>query len=145
DADIVLLDPLGRLDRRLTLEAAPRLDHVEGVQADEHAARDLERADRDAEDLEDHAATQGERDERDRAGPRPAAREHLPLRRGVAHGHGEEGWNDRERIHDEQDRREDQDEPDRPRPPWTAGGIEPTRASTSGISVNTTLHPAARR
>src|SRR5258705_5513745 len=246
DTDVVLLDPLCRLDSGLALLAAARLDHVEGVEANEHTPRDFERADGDAEDLEDDAAARGERDERDRAGPRPSAREHAPLLRRVAHRHRQERGDDRERIHDEQDRREDQDELDRPlghrtarsspvrmrrifavgagrsrswartrlylpaskrivrglpsrttstttsalrlivrtaavtsvpsmtgrrlirtssspvrrparsaalpgaatarqRPPCTAGGIEPTRASTSGASVNTTSQPAERR
>src|SRR6267378_7236083 len=247
DTDVVLLNSLGGLDRRLALLAAPSLDHVEGVQADEHAARDLERADCDAEDLEDDAAARRERDERNGAGPRTAPCEHAPLLGRVAHGHRQERGDDREWIHDEQDRREDQDQLDRPlshravpptrparmrrifavgaatsrscartrlyvpaenlivrnrpsrttstttgapgptaraaavtsvpsmmgrplirtssspvrspapsaalpgaatarqRPPWTAGGIEPMRASTSGVSVNTTFHPAAWR
>src|SRR5437667_667521 len=251
DADVVLLDSFRRLDRRLALLAAARLHHVERIQADEHAARDLEGADGDSEDLEDDAAAQRERDERDRAGPRPAPREHAPLFRRIADRHREERGDDRERIHDEEDRREYQDELDRPlahraarssparmrrifavwvgrsrscartrlyvpaenrivsgwpsrttsttttaprriartaavtsvpsmmgrplmrtssspvrspppappaasaalpgattarqQPPCTAGGIEPMRASTAGVSVNTTFHPAARR
>src|SRR5258705_11235275 len=114
DTDVVLLDPLCRLDSGLALLAAARLDHVEGVEANEHTPRDFERADGDAEDLEDDAAARGERDERDRAGPRPSARDHAPLLRRGAHRHRQERGDDRVRIHDEQDRREDQDELDRP-------------------------------
>src|SRR5258708_13354157 len=58
DAYVLALDALGRFGRCLLLRAALRLYHVEGAQADENAARDLERADRDAKQLEDQTAAQ---------------------------------------------------------------------------------------
>src|SRR5438270_2881265 len=139
DPDVIFFDSLGGLNRRLALLAAPRLDHVEGVEADEHAARDLECADRNAEDLEDDAAARRERDERNRAGPRPAPREHAPLLGRVADGHRQEGGDDRERIHDKQDRREDQDQLDRPLghgtvPPTKPARIRPIFAVCAGTS-----------
>src|SRR5437879_4741406 len=108
DADVLLRGALGLLGGGLALAAAPRLHHVEGIEADEHAAGDLERADGDAEQLEDEAAAQREQRERDRACPRPAAREYAPHRGAVPLGHGEKTGDDREGIDDEEDGCEDE-------------------------------------
>src|SRR2546427_9350179 len=41
DADVFFLDPLGLLHRRLPLLAAPRLDHVERVEAEDRKSTRL--------------------------------------------------------------------------------------------------------
>src|SRR5262249_52835613 len=112
DADVFLLNAFRRLDGGLALLAAPRLHHIERVETDQHPTCDLEGADRDAEDLEDEAATQREHDERNRARPRAAPGKHAALRRGIARRHREKSRDDRERIHDEEDRGEDEQQLD---------------------------------
>src|SRR6267378_3401122 len=110
DTHVLLLDPLGFLDRRLPLLTAARLDHVERVEADQDAAGDLEGPDGDAEQTENEAAAQGERRQRD--GARPGAPlGHEPAYLGWVPGrHGEERRNRGEGIDDEQDRREDEEQ-----------------------------------
>src|SRR3989442_661391 len=108
DADVLLRGALGLLGRGFALAAAARLDHVEGVQPDQHAAGDLERPDGDAEELEDEAAAEGEQGEGDGARPRAAAGEHAPHRGAVPLRHGEEAGDDGEGIDDEEDRGEDE-------------------------------------
>src|SRR3989442_1549063 len=73
DADVLLLHALRLLRRRFLLLAAPRLHHVERVESDQDPARDLERADRDAEQPENQAAAQRECRQCDRARPGTAA------------------------------------------------------------------------
>src|SRR5205085_12691542 len=113
DTDVFFLDAFRGFDRRLTLLAPPGLHHVEGVETDQHAACDLEGADRDSEDPEDHAAAQREGGERDCACPRTTPGEDATLLRSVARGHGEKCRNDGERVNDEEDRGEDQYQLDR--------------------------------
>src|SRR4029077_976001 len=110
DPHIFLLNCLRLFDRRFLLLAAARLDHVERVQADQHAARDLERCNRDAEQTEDEAATESERRQGDQARPGASASHEATRFRRIARSHGEERWYGREGIDDEQDRRENQEQ-----------------------------------
>jgi hypothetical protein len=71
------------------LLAATRLHHVERVQPDQHAARDLEGAEGDAEQAEDQAAAQRERRQRDGAGPRAPPRHETSHLGWVARRHRE--------------------------------------------------------
>src|SRR5262245_13913772 len=110
NADVVFLIAFSGLDWGLALLAAARLHHVERIQAHEHAASDLECPDGDPEDPEDYAAAQGERRERNGAGPRAPPREHAALLRRVACRHRKEGGDDCERVDDEENRRENQEQ-----------------------------------
>src|SRR5258708_7393839 len=110
DAHVLALDALGGFERGLLLPAALPLYHVEGAQADENAARDFERADRDAEQLEDQTAAQREDHEHDRGRDGAAPRHHAPGGRVVLGGHGQKRRDHGERVHDEKDRCEDEEQ-----------------------------------
>src|SRR2546430_13789491 len=123
---VFLLDSLGLLDCCLPLLAAARLDHVERVEADQDTAGDLEGSDRDAEQAEDEAATQSERRQGDAARPGAPLGHDAARLRWVPRGHGEERRNGGEGLHNEQERRENEEQgfqrppglaPIAPRPP----------------------------
>src|SRR6185295_9253375 len=108
DRGVALLDALRHLLARLAaLALGP--DHLERRKAEDHAARDAERGQRHAEDLEDQVARGGEQDQHQRARDRRLEGRVTPALRRVALRHRQERRDHREGVDHEEDRDERDD------------------------------------